>query len=143
MRDFEFSTRLNSDVLYWKVGAKLIQGMIWNEGSLVDSKIVQLLNQEWKILNWNFNEIFIDETGPRTAFIHDLEGNGRFDVEEDTMFAWSKVNHKLCCIYQDVQANDYCIWWWSISQVANIKCFHLEKNPPNINLPFDLEWMYP
>jgi hypothetical protein len=46
MRDFEFSTRLNSDVLYWKVGAKLIQGMIWNEGSLVDSKIVQLLNQE-------------------------------------------------------------------------------------------------
>jgi hypothetical protein len=69
----KFSTRLSSDVLYWKVGAKLIQGMIWNEGSF-DSKIVQLLNQEWKILNWNFNEIIIDETGPRTAFIHDLEG---------------------------------------------------------------------
>ena len=81
----KFSTRLSSNVLYWKVGAKLIQGMIWNEGSLVDSKIVQLLNQERKILNWNFNEIFIDETGPRTAFIHDLEGNGPFDIEEDTM----------------------------------------------------------
>lgn len=29
--------------------------------------------------------MFIDETGLRTAFIHDLEGNGPFDIEEDTM----------------------------------------------------------
>jgi hypothetical protein len=25
------------------------------------------------------------KTGIRTAFIHDLEGNGPFDIEEDTM----------------------------------------------------------
>jgi len=79
----KFSTRLSSNVLYWKVGAKLIQGMIWNEDLWFKNS--SAFKSEWKILNWNIQQVFIDETGPRTAFIHDLEGNGPFDIEEDTM----------------------------------------------------------
>jgi hypothetical protein len=56
----KFSTRLSSDVLYWKVGAKLIQGMIWNEGSF-DSKIVQLLNQNERFLTGTFKYLLMKQ----------------------------------------------------------------------------------
>jgi len=53
----KFSTRLSSNVLYWKVGAKLIQGMIWNEDLWFKNS--SALNQNERFLTGTFNKYLL------------------------------------------------------------------------------------